>query len=190
MLSALLFAVLLTAPADAGVVVRVGVPGVHVEINPWAPYYRPAARSGYVWIAGHYERDGDFVPGRWVPSYSRAGYAWVDGYWSGRVWVDGYWRASARSGYAWVDGYYAHGRWVAGYWGAPRVVRYVSAPAHSRYVARAAAEHREDHRDSHSEPRSSSSSGSRGEPRGESHSGSSSGSRGAHTEAESNHTRR
>jgi hypothetical protein len=179
MLSALLFAALLTSPADAGVVVRVGVPGVRVEINPWGPYYRPAARAGFVWIAGHYERDGDFIPGRWVPSYTRAGYAWVDGYWNGRVWVDGYWRAAARPGYAWFDGYYAHGRWVAGYWGAPRVVHYV--PAHSRYVAHvASAEHREQE---HHEARESH------ESRGDSHSESSGGTRGAHVEADTHHVR-
>lgn len=119
MLSALLFAALLASPAHAGVTVHVGFPGLHVAINPWAPAYRPAPRAGYTWVAGHYDRYGAFVPGRWVPTHARAGYAWVDGYWNGAVWVDGYWRPVARVGYTWVDGYYRNGLYVAGYWSAP-----------------------------------------------------------------------
>lgn len=133
MLSALLFAALLASPAHAGVTVHVGIPGLHVEINPWAPSYRPAPRAGFTWIAGHYDRHGAFVPGRWVPTHARAGYTFVDGYWNGAVWVDGYWRPAARVGYSWVDGYYAHGRYVSGHWAA--------AAAHVAAVHRAAAVH-------------------------------------------------
>lgn len=143
-----LLAALFSAPANAhGVVVTVGVPGVHVEVNPWAPHYRPAPRAGWTWIAGHYDRFGAWAPGRWIPAYTRAGYGWVDGYWNGHVWVDGYWRAASRPGFAWVDGYYSHGRWVAGCWREAAHVAAVRAEVHADAVRTAA--HTDAVRDAH-----------------------------------------
>jgi hypothetical protein len=53
-------------------------------------------RPGYVWVRGHWDRDGGAW--RWRPGYyepTRAGYIWVDGHWtaqSGRwVWIRGGW---------------------------------------------------------------------------------------------------
>lgn len=120
--AALLGLSLLPSTALAGPHVRasvhVAVPGVSVVLNPWGPGYVPAARPGWVWVGGHYDRWGYWNPGHWVPAASRAGYVWVNGYWTGGTYVDGYWRPSARPGYAWHDGYYSHGRWVSGGWAA------------------------------------------------------------------------
>jgi hypothetical protein len=59
-------------------------------------------RPGYVWVHGHWVRDGGW---RWQPGYfehSRPGYIWVDGHWAalnGRwVWIRGGWYT--RGGFA------------------------------------------------------------------------------------------
>lgn len=125
-----LLAGLVSTPAEAGVYVSIGIPAVHVAVDPWSPAYVPAPRAGYTWAAGYYDGIGVWHPGHWVPVHARAGYAWVAGYWVGAVYHDGYWRPAARSGYAWVDGYYSHGRWIDGYW------------RHAAYVRHEVHEHR------------------------------------------------
>ena len=86
--TALLGLVLLPSTAFAGPHVRasvhVAVPGVSVVVtDPWGPGYAPAARPGFVWVSGHYDRWGFWTPGYWVPAGARPGYVWVNGYWSG-----------------------------------------------------------------------------------------------------------
>ena len=100
----LLMASILSAPADAGVYVSVSLP---LALDVWAPSYVPPARTGWVWVAGHYDGWGSWIPGHWRPTYARAGYDWVPGYWVGSVYYDGYWRPLARAGYNWVPGYWA-----------------------------------------------------------------------------------
>jgi hypothetical protein len=96
--------------------VVVGGPRVSVVINPWGPAYVPAARPGWVWVAGAWVGPR-WRPGYWQPAVARVGWLWVPGYWAGTVYVDGYWREEVRSGQTWVDGYYEDGGdWVPGYW--------------------------------------------------------------------------
>lgn len=111
---ALLFALSTSTPAEAGVVVSIGLPGF--TINAWSPHYVPAARSGWSWAAGHYDAWGQWHPGHWRPVSARAGYDWVPGYWVGAHYYDGYWRSYNRVGYSWVSGYYSRGAWCEGYW--------------------------------------------------------------------------
>lgn len=92
-LGAALFSVtLLSAPAGAAVVVRVGPPPVRVEVRPAAPSAR------HVWTAGYWSWNGKahvWVGGAWVVP-PRAKTVWVDGHWKksggGWVWVPGHWR--------------------------------------------------------------------------------------------------
>jgi hypothetical protein len=93
-------------------------PRVSVVVSPWAYGYRPAPRTGWVWVEGHYDRDSVWIPGYWMPAQPRPGYAWVAGHWEGDRYLEGYWREIERPGYVWVEGYYDRaGRWVVGYWG-------------------------------------------------------------------------
>ena len=107
-----------------------------VVIDPWAVSYAPAPRPGYVWQSG-YSVHGRWIPGHWVPAYSRAGSVWVSGHWEGRDYVDGYWRSYDRPGYVWIDGDYdGRGSWRDGYWseGGPRDDRgHVEAEVHHEY---------------------------------------------------------
>ncbi len=91
-------------------------PRVHISISPWAAAYAPAARPGWVWVAGHYVGPR-WYPGYWRPAVARVGWLWVPGYWAGTVYIDGYWREERRDGQVWVDGYYNDdNEWVPGYW--------------------------------------------------------------------------
>ncbi|HNC99475.1 MAG TPA: hypothetical protein PKW90_25300, partial [Myxococcota bacterium] len=114
--TALLLLGLATPDAAAGVTVVVTPGGGYVAVDPWSPGYRPVTRSGWAWVDGHYDRWGSWVPGHWVPTYSRAGYDWVPGYWVGSHYYDGYWRPVYYNGYSWVSGGYYQGRYVSGYW--------------------------------------------------------------------------
>lgn len=113
-----LLSLLAPAMAEARPRVRavVPVPGIRVVINPWAPGYAPAPRPGWVWVEGHYDEDGNWIPGYWRPAFDRPGYVWVPGHWNGAVYVDGYWREADRPGFVWVEGHYEGNRWVPGYW--------------------------------------------------------------------------
>lgn len=115
-----LFLVALVVPATAHARPRVRVvlpfPAVRVVINPWAPGYVPASRPGWVWVEGHYDAAGTWIPGHWAPAFERPGYVWVPGHWSGALYIDGYWREAQRPGFTWVDGQYEGNRWVPGYW--------------------------------------------------------------------------
>jgi hypothetical protein len=128
-------------PPPPAVRVAVG-PVVRVVVNPWAAYWRPDPRPGWVWTAGYYDRWGRWHPGHWVPAAARAGQVWVAGYWVGTRYVDGYWRPAARSGHVWVDGDYDRdGNWREGYW----KERHDAAMARERVEDRA--EWREDQRE-------------------------------------------
>ena len=129
----ILAASLLSAPADAGVYFGITPAGWHVVVDPWSPAYRPPARPGFTWIAGHYDAWGRWIPGHWLPVAARPGYVWVPGYWSGPTYVDGYWRPAYRAGYVWVDGRYDGGHWNGGYWAPNAYSRHVAA---ERYHAR------------------------------------------------------
>ncbi len=94
----------------------VGAPRVSIVVNPWAPTYAPAARAGWLWVAGSWVGPR-WRPGYWQPALARVGWLFVPGYWAGTVYVDGYWREASRGQQAWVDGYYDdRGDWVPGYW--------------------------------------------------------------------------
>ena len=75
---------------------------IYVDVAPPAPRYeRPAARRGYVWRRGHWERVGNrwqWRKGTWVRA--RAGYAWVPGRWETRngrhYYVEGRWETARR----------------------------------------------------------------------------------------------
>ncbi len=97
-----------------------------IRVGPWAAYYRPAPRLGYVWVAGAVVR-GVAVAGYWRPSTPppTEEHIWVDGYWDGDVWMDGYWRIDEIDGMIWIDGEYddegayEDGGWVEESTGAP-----------------------------------------------------------------------
>ncbi len=84
-------------------------------------FYRPAERSGYLWIESQRDEYGRFFPGYWEPlaPWRRTGgvMAWVPGYYSGGAWIEGYWRLPAREGYSWQNGYFdGDGRWHEPAW--------------------------------------------------------------------------
>lgn len=99
-----------------GVRITVGAPALRVVINPWAAYYRPDPRPGWVWVDGYYDRDGDWVPGYWRPADARPGWDWVPGHWEGDHYIEGYWREVGRPGFVWMEGHYSRGAWIPGYW--------------------------------------------------------------------------
>ncbi len=80
-------------------------------------YWRPATKPGYVWVKGHLNRDGNWVPGHWKPvGPAPAGKIWVSGLWIGGCWQAGHW-APVKTGRHWVPGHYGRrGRWRAGHW--------------------------------------------------------------------------
>ncbi|GEM_PF-2462952 len=93
-------AVTVSTPADARVVVGVGInlgptvapPPVRVE------RYGPPPRRGWVWRPGRWDWRG----GRWV---------WVGGVWVapprfGAVWIPGHWRVGPRGRWVWVEGHW------------------------------------------------------------------------------------
>ena len=86
------------SPASAGTIRgHGGGASVHVTLDPWSPSFRPSHRPGYTWVSGHYDTDGHWVPGHWMPTMMRAGYHWVTGYWRGAHYTEGYWRKGSRS---------------------------------------------------------------------------------------------
>lgn len=91
-------------------------PAVRVVVSPWMFGYRPAPRTGWVWVDGYTTADGAYMPGYWAPATPRPGYDWVPGHWEGDRYVEGYWREAYRPGFTWVDGYYDRGQWIDGYW--------------------------------------------------------------------------
>ena len=96
--------------------VYVHAPAARIYVGPWAATYAPAARAGWVWVAGYYH-GARWFPGYWRPAAARVGWLWVAGYWADSTYVDGYWREENRGGQAWVDGYYDDdNNWVPGYW--------------------------------------------------------------------------
>jgi hypothetical protein len=72
----------------------------------------------WVWIDGHYNEDGSYIPGHWRPvADAPDGYVWEPGFFDGQVWVEGYWRPARRDGYHWVAATYdGDGIYDAGYW--------------------------------------------------------------------------
>ena len=83
-------------------------------------YYRVPDRpdGDWVWIDGHYNEDGSYIPGHWRPvADAPDGYVWEPGFFDGQVWVEGYWRPARRDGYHWVAATYeGDGIYDAGYW--------------------------------------------------------------------------
>ena len=137
-ITALLISFFAAAPALAG---HPGYtparPAVVVHVDAFTPHYQPPARAGFVWIDGAYDPYGNWIPGYYEPVQTRAGYAWVPGYWAGNAWVAGFWRPTARAGYYWNPGYYAGRTWVAGSWmhgPRPSTVRYVRYAPQNRVV--------------------------------------------------------
>ena len=128
------------------------VPGERVD-GLWQPgYWRPIRRhAGYVWVSGYFDADGYWVdgfwrpthrtqytwivhrvrygytiPGYWMPSAVRVGYAWIPGYATRYGWVSGKWRRAYNRNHYWRRGRRVRGVWVAGSWVSgrrPRVVR-------------------------------------------------------------------
>jgi hypothetical protein len=79
--------------------------GVWIEVAPPAPKEttRPAARAGFVWVAGRWEyrnNNWKWRKGRWEKV--RVNYEWVPGYWDRQGnryrWVKGHWKASGSTG--------------------------------------------------------------------------------------------
>lgn len=88
-----LFTLVIAAPTDAQVVVKIKPSRPHVvAVKPACP------GPHYVWIDGHW---------RW--SKKKHDYVWVDGHWvkarKGHVWVDGHW-ADVPGGHKWVPGHW------------------------------------------------------------------------------------
>jgi hypothetical protein len=83
-------------------------------------YYRIPDRSDgdWVWVDGHYNEDGSYIPGHWRPvADGPDGYVWEPGFFDGTVWVEGYWRPARRDGYRWVVATYnSDGIYEAGFW--------------------------------------------------------------------------
>ena len=130
-LAAALLAILIAVPAMARPPAHHGGrSAVSVQINPWSPSWRPAPRSGYVWVDGYWDVD-QWIPGYWAPTYSRAGYVWVRGYYDGVSYTDGYWRSTYRAGHSWVSGRWNGRSYSSGYWAPSHRVATRSAP-HSR----------------------------------------------------------
>lgn len=132
----------LSGPAEARVHVVFHRPAMRVVIDPWAPDYQPAPRSGYSWVSGFHDAYGYWHPGYWVPVATRPGLVWVAGHWEGPMWVEGYWRPPSRAGVVWVDGYYHQGAWVKGDWHDPH-----TAELHRARSAAYSRDRREDHLD-------------------------------------------
>lgn len=106
--------VVVRAPVIRTPVVRVGI---NLGFDPWSPRAHAVYRPGYVFVSGHYDQAGFWVPGHYRPIETRTGYVWEDGYWQGGVYYDGYWREVNRPGAYWVPGHYTANRgWVAGHW--------------------------------------------------------------------------
>jgi len=89
-------------------------------VSPWVVTWAPPARTGWVWVPGHWEA-GVWVPGHWrpvaaAPVVRGAHYAYVAGWWAGDVYIEGHWRLETRSGWTWVDGYYADTTYIRGHW--------------------------------------------------------------------------
>ena len=86
-------------------------------VDPWADAWIPPARTGWVWVRGHFEH-GFWVPGHWAPGgRAVAGYVYVPGWWFGNVYVSGYYRVATRDSWRWVDGRYAaDDAYVPGHW--------------------------------------------------------------------------
>lgn len=95
-------------------------PGPHVTVwfDPWVIGAVPDARDGWVWVEGHTDPTGAWVPGHWAPVDPRPGWVWEAGYWrAGGTYVEGYWRPAERAGYVWVGGSYGSRHdWKAGHW--------------------------------------------------------------------------
>ena len=89
--------------AEAGPRVVVRAPAAHIVapqprvrvITPRVSVRPVAPGPNYVWVDGYWDC-GEWFPGFWQPTYSRAGYVYVRGYWNGVTYVDGYWRPSTR----------------------------------------------------------------------------------------------
>jgi hypothetical protein len=98
-------------------VVHVGVGEIHLGFDGWHRDATPVHRHGYVWVQGHYDRAGFWVPGHYRPVTSRPGFVWEAGHWRGTVYVDGFWRPAHRAGWHWVPGHYnPHRGWIDGHW--------------------------------------------------------------------------
>ncbi|MEQ1501590.1 MAG: hypothetical protein ABMB14_05135 [Myxococcota bacterium] len=100
-------------------VVHVATPVVRINLgfDAWNPRSAPVYRPGYVFVTGHYDQAGFWVPGHYRPVETRTGYVWEDGYWDGGVYVEGYWREVNRPGERWIAGHYTPNRgWVPGHW--------------------------------------------------------------------------
>ncbi len=76
---------------------------VVVKVKPARPAVvvkRPAAKAGYVWIAGHWKWNAKAKEYRWVKAHwikARAGHNWTPGKWvkvgNRHKWVPGAWHA-------------------------------------------------------------------------------------------------
>lgn len=97
-------------------VVHVHVPEIHLGFDGWNRNAPPVHRTGYVWIQGHVDHAGFWVPGHYRPVTARPGYDWEPGHWQGTVYVDGFWRPNHRDGWHWVPGHYNGRNWIGGHW--------------------------------------------------------------------------
>jgi hypothetical protein len=93
--------------------------GGHWAGRHWiAGHWRPNFRRGFVWVDGHWNRDGEWVEGFWRPQAApERGMVWEPGYWGPSGWVEGFWRPQARVGRIWIGGEWGeNGRWITGHW--------------------------------------------------------------------------
>ncbi len=74
-----------------------------------------------VWVPEHKIRNGTVITGHWRPA-AKPGYVWIAGKTASGVWVAGYWKpaGTAPAGKIWVKGYWQNGKWHAGRWTAQK----------------------------------------------------------------------
>lgn len=95
-LGTLLLPLIVAAGCGGGTVRARATVATHDEGPPPAREEVMVYKPGFVWIHGHWDRDGGHW--RWKPGYydrERPGYVYIEGRWApssrGYVWVDGSW---------------------------------------------------------------------------------------------------
>jgi hypothetical protein len=83
----------------------------------WHDYWAPPTRAGWAWVPGYWSY-GYWHPGYWAPiAPAPVNYVYVPGSWDAEVYVEGYYRTESRDGWDWVDGYYLEdGTFIRGHW--------------------------------------------------------------------------